>query len=540
MIIYVSFIILIEFSMSDFVWSKYQQDIFRYALDPDKGSFCIEAVAGSGKTTVLVEVAKRLASAYPDEPILFVAFNRSIAQKLKEETKDFPNMKCCTTHSFGLSVLKRSGLDFVVNDNKWYDFIKNYMKKLEAKENLSVRMKIRYISNCLRLFHFCRANNVRSNNLREIKRVADLCGIMPISSEPNTVKIMLEKSYSLYSFKIKNPGGKPKYEIDYSDMINLPLNEAFRRYIPKYSFVMCDEAQDLTMSQQELICAALKKHGKLIPIGDSKQSIYFFSTGKADTFSEFKKLCNNVCLPLSVSYRCGKNIIAEAQKINPNIQACDTAGDGAVIHQGHMRDVKPGDMVLCRKTNPLITLAMRYLRVEIPVKIKGKDIGDDLIELIDKVTEGDTYMKIHPNILKPKLEKYLDEVIEMLMRQGLSKDEIERHQTYQNVFEKVNAINIIAQDCETVYDIRGFIWKLFNTKKDEDMIVFSTVHKAKGLESDNVYILCPECLPMITQYSTNIDIEQEMNLKYVAVTRAKKRLTYVDVEESHINEIDII
>ena len=64
--------------------------------------------------------------------------------------------------------------------------------------------------------------------------------------------------------------------------------------------------------------------------------------------------------------------------------------------------------------------------------------------------------------------------------------------------------------------------------------MLSTVHKAKGLEADNVYIICPDSLPMKFENQQEWEYAQEMNLKYVAVTRAKKKLVFVDVPEERL------
>jgi superfamily I DNA/RNA helicase len=56
--------------------------------------------------------------------------------------------------------------------------------------------------------------------------------------------------------------------------------------------------------------------------------------------------------------------------------------------------------------------------------------------------------------------------------------------------------------------------------------MLSTIHKAKGLENDRIFFLCPELIP--SKYATQPwQYEQEANLKYVAITRAKQELIYV-------------
>jgi len=61
-------------------------------------------------------------------------------------------------------------------------------------------------------------------------------------------------------------------------------------------------------------------------------------------------------------------------------------------------------------------------------------------------------------------------------------------------------------------------------------IVLSTIHKSKGLENDRVFFLLPELLP--SRFATmDWQLEQEENLRYVAITRAKKELVYVHTRQ---------
>ena len=111
-------------------WSSFQNKIFEYAVNPDNGSFCVSAVAGSGKTVTSVECAKRIAASKPGCSIRFFAFNKSIAEELQQRTEEYENIKCSTLHSFGLSCLRRSRMKFAVNDKKWYFYIRKNVTKI--------------------------------------------------------------------------------------------------------------------------------------------------------------------------------------------------------------------------------------------------------------------------------------------------------------------------------------------------------------------------------------------------------------------------
>jgi ATP-dependent DNA helicase UvrD/PcrA len=71
------------------------------------------------------------------------------------------------------------------------------------------------------------------------------------------------------------------------------------------------------------------------------------------------------------------------------------------------------------------------------------------------------------------------------------------------------------------------VWKVEpETKEEEKPLVLSTVHSAKGLEWDSVFImgLIDGVLPVTFALDSEDDIEEEQRLFYVAVTRARNRL----------------
>ena len=65
---------------------------------------------------------------------------------------------------------------------------------------------------------------------------------------------------------------------------------------------------------------------------------------------------------------------------------------------------------------------------------------------------------------------------------------------------------------------------------ESDYVVLMTLHSAKGLEFDNVYLagmedgLFPSYMS-ITSDNAAAEIEEERRLAYVGITRAKKNLT---------------
>ena len=92
---------------------------------------------------------------------------------------------------------------------------------------------------------------------------------------------------------------------------------------------------------------------------------------------------NTIQLPLSVCYRCGKNIIAKAKKIISHIEAFDGAKDGEVKEDCKLADISDSDMVLCRQTYPLVRLCLKFLSEGKKARIMGGDIGRSLIKMVE-------------------------------------------------------------------------------------------------------------------------------------------------------------
>jgi hypothetical protein len=229
-------------------------------------------------------------------------------------------------------------------------------------------------------------------------------GINCVANEVETVQKLLKVAKNLFNFK--KPNG---IEIDYTDMLCLPLTDSFRKFIFKYDVVFIDEAQDLSIAQQELMLNCVKKDGKFIAVGDPSQSINGFAGSDINSFDRlFEKAGKK--LPLSVNYRCGKNIIAEAQKIVKEIQPYDDAEDGEVITQKNLNGIAAGDMIICRKTAPLITVTLNMMSRGVSCFIKGRDIAEGMKKLILSVYDQNTNA-ISNTALFSQLDNKLDNTL---------------------------------------------------------------------------------------------------------------------------------
>ncbi len=182
--------------------------------------------------------------------------------------------------------------------------------------------------------------------------------------------------------------------------------------------------------------------------------------------------------------------------------------------------VQPGDMVLCRVNAPLVSECFKFLKESRLANIQGRNVGEGLIKtvkamkafsvvnLIAKLNEWLSNEKLKENAKKYPDENRLIAIQDrydclICFMEGLKATE---HPDY--VIQKIQSI--------------------FTDNKDAPGIRLSSIHRAKGLESKRVFILepkgatCPH--PMA---KTAWQLEQEWNLRYVAITRAIEELVFV-------------
>lgn len=313
-------------------------------------------------------------------------------------------------------------------------------------------------------------------------------------------------------------------------MLTMPITDkSIGKKLQKFDLVFIDEAQDLSKAQQQLMLAAIAKGGKFVAIGDPKQAINGFAGAMNDSFDQLKNLANGNCLPLSVNYRCGKKIIAEAQSVMPAIQAFEGSGNGNVEDVQDFKKLQRGDMIICRKSAPLVGLCLKLIANRQSAYVKGKDIAEGLKKLV---------VKFKPKNLLSLYNK-LDEELEKLTKDQLKKGFKEDSPVVMSYKDKIECIHIIAESCTSVKQLTDKLDMLFDDKANGRAIALSTIHKSKGLEADNVFIIVPDKLPLSWKGQQDWEREQELNLKYVAITRAKKNLYYVRLDEDQLKSLEL-
>lgn len=476
--------------------SRQQKDIYDIFVNTEE-NININAVAGSGKTTVLVELLKFVPS---DKTTLFVAFNNSIVDELKKRIEHKNNIEICTIHSYGWrSILCRYGNRIKMNPNKVLGKVESVLKEYDGK----TQKKGYYFYIIPKIIDLMRCNLITPDKEELIK--------MSLHYD-----IDIDDFEAEFALKVFEKMNRDKSQFDFMDMIYQPIVDG-RIRLQKYDYVFCDESQDFSKAQQEIIRRSLNRKGRLITVGDKNQGIYGFAGADADSYSKLSELNGaSKNMPLSVCYRCSKSVVQEAQKIVPEISHAPKAADGEVRLGSMKEHLQQGDWVLCRNLRPLVQTYLWLVKNKIKSKIKGKDIGEGILAMINK-TGARTL-----NGMMLLLERQKQDLHSKLKKRGIKNPSL--HPKMELFIQRLDVIECLMNEVGSVDGLKNLIEEIFSDEVKG--IMLSTIHKAKGLENERIFFICPELIP--SKYATEEwMLQQERNLFYVAITRAKDTLIYV-------------
>jgi len=518
--------------------SKYQQDFFD-ALLSGSGDILLNAVAGSGKTKSIEEAAKRLPAALRSETLM-TAFNKHIERELTERQKrgDIPaGITISTIHGLGYRVCRRA---FEPKDAKnWIDE-KKYRKLTqvfwdgqnlteEERRSDEARDSIGATEEMVRLAMLTLTN---AKDPAALLAMAAHFGV-EVPSEYETIllrgvpQILHWGMNGLPSPDRDGLAYHPKQRISFDDMVFLP--NALSLTVPTFKLCFIDECQDFNRAQQELLLKA-KGKGRACFVGDRRQAIYGFTGADAESFERIQRVTGAKELPLSICYRCSKEVVRWAQSIVPNIEAADSAIRGAVLqveeeqlvelalnHHRNPATRREPFMILCRVNAPLIKTAFALIAKGVPAKVKGRDIGAAIIKTVDAISElrGFNFADF-----VDFAELYRRQQTHSLERKNGSEMQI------ANLCDRVDSAlavhtAVVAAGKDGLADMRAYIEGLFSN--EDEAVVLSSIHKAKGLEANKVGILEADLLPH-PMAKQAWQVEQEKNLAYVAITRAREEL----------------
>lgn len=491
------------------------------------GSLLVIAVAGSGKSTTMVE---SLAYTEPRDSILMLAFNSTIAADLRGKIadlgirlgRDFRNVRACTFHALGYSAIcKRLGrrMDDVKPDG---GKVRKLARKLWDEDTYKL-----YGSFCVSLVGMAKGEGLRTelcaDEAREWERLVDHHDLT-LDSEEATMDRAIELARELL---VQSNKAAIEGSIDFDDQIYLPV--LWKLALWQNRFVYVDEAQDTNPVRRALARKALKPAGgrwggRLVAVGDPKQSIYGFTGASTDAMDLLRSDFGCTEMPLTVSYRCPKAVGRVAADLVPYFEVHESAPEGEVLYDVTVDEllgmgIGSRDAVLCRNTRPLVALAYRLLAQGVACRVLGSEIGKGLIDLVEKMNARTV------DGLRAKLTAYRDREVAKAVAE---EDDARASAVEDRVACVLTFMDNLGENERTIGSLVRKIEALFGDGQG-DVLTLCTAHKAKGKEWPTVAILEPQLMP--GRARRDWQHEQELNLMYVAATRAQERLVYMAPEE---------
>lgn len=493
-------------------WSGQQDAIFTEWVD-GTGNVVVIARAGTGKTTTIVEAVIRRAKRYPNNRVVVCAFNKRIADELTTRfvAAGVRNVEVKTLHSLGYAAVRRA----------WENV------RLEPKDQQGLRADtlaghvcgtrvpdhvVRLVS---KLHSKAREITPHATTVAEVIDLAYTFECVPDESWESSgfdVEYVCTKALEAMELAATNRQMANATGIDFSDMIFLPVRN---RWLFAYADdVVVDEAQDMTVAQLEIAQGICK--GRMMVVGDNRQAIYAFRGADSESLSRLQRELNAQVFPLNITYRCGLAIVAEAQRLVADFQAGPSnpagvietiAAEKLIATAGH------GDFVLSRLNAPLVSVAIGLLRSGKRARVAGRDIGKGLLALVRKLAKGAAANSV---------PEFLERVEGWRSREVTRLEAAKKTSRIEAINDQAEMLIEMASNANSVRDVEARIDALFTDDGlgQAGVITCSSVHRAKGLEAERVFVLKG------TLYRMGVTTEEE-NIEYVAITRAKQTLVWV-------------
>lgn len=392
------------------------------------------------------------------------------------------------------------------------------------------------------------------------------------------------KVYEVYQGELSRIGA-----VDFDDLLFKTVKlfetnpQILSKYANRYEYVLIDEYQDVNTVQYVMTKQLASVHKNLTVVGDAAQAIYSFRGADFRNILNFERDFPSArVFNLEQNYRSTGNILSAANAVilkntaHPVLKLWTENSDGELITiynaQNEMDEASFvvdrilgsiegfGSFAVLYRTNAQSrTIEEALLHNNVPYRIYGgvrfyerKEIKDVLSYL--KIIENplDDVARIRAEKLgKNRFKKFLemakklktkktmptpDELVDKVLEatdyialiddgtdQGLMR--VENVKELKSVASEYENLQTLL---ENIALMEGKITpeKSHEGKVDDNVVTLMTIHAAKGLEFDHVFIIGMEegLFPHSRSMMDVSELEEERRLAYVGMTRAKKKL----------------
>lgn len=464
----------------------------------------INALAGAAKSTTLEYICKYVTGI----PILSLAFNKRIADELGKKLPS--HVECRTLNSLGHRIWATSlGRKVTLDMEKDRRLIKTAIDDLPKREQSDYWDRFSDIMSCVRIA--VSSGWIPDGMFDNFWRPTDDESFRAHAEYEVFNEAMPDFVFDLLRAHMKSRITEAYAgNVDFGDQLYMPT--LFGGTFPRFPLVMVDETQDLSSLNHEFVAKLVTK--RIIAVGDPWQSIYGFRGAVSNGMNTMKTRFKMTEFNLSYSFRCPRSVIRKAWFRVPHMKWPEWATEGLVSHLDSWTadSVPDGAAIICRNNAPLFRTALALIRAGRGVKLIGADIGPGLIKVLSKLgPESMTAEEVNLAI-----DRWESEALRKARNAG-------------SIADRAECLRVFAEQGPTLAAAIAYARHLFDSAGP---IQLMSGHKSKGLEFDIVYHLDPWRIP--SKYATQPEqIEQELNVKYVIETRAKKELRLVDADTLH-------
>lgn len=469
-----------------------QQEIIDLAISSGD-NILVSASAGAAKTTSLYMIAEALAP----KNMLCLAFNKRIAVEMDSHFP--PNCTAMTLNSLGHRTwINSTGKRSKINSKKGYEIMKEEIEKYDGRDldELYKRM-----GELMRIVAFGKAcGYIPTGTYDSIAKrlMDDEAFFSHIEQKLNELETKLVRDCTLVSLKQSFEG-----TLDFDDQILMPT--IFQGAFSRYPLILVDEAQDLSALNHAML-RKLCKASRLIAVGDRCQAIYGFRGAHADSMNELQQAFSMTEKTLSISFRCSKSITRAAQWRAPNMRWPNWAKEGSVtsLTSWTAQNLPNNTAVLCRNNAPLFALAIKLLKNGRHAELASGDVAKMIMNIMRKFGSSNL----------PQIQVF--DAIERWTEDQRSKN---KKRAWGSIEDRASCMSIFAGEGKDLGDALAYGQHLIQLTSP---IKLMTGHKAKGLEFDHVFFLDADLCSKD---------QQDPNVRYVIITRARETLTYVRLED---------
>ena len=518
------------------------------AHEPKMGEVvCINALAGCGKTTTIALLCQKIHDMDPNMKLLYLVYNKKNEHEAKE-SKKMPkdNMEIRTTHAFVLRHYFGTDRMHHVNPVDEYelkDVISNlnlrrycqltFKELCESQDNRKIQQRLntiaRFIRKTVQNFQASTDNFVQAEHVvwratysnRKHSRWQEKIKVEQyVSWASEFFNMVRERCHD-----VKNEG--EGVGITHDGYLKVAQMEHMQI---RFDVIMVDEAQDMTPCQADLFWGDTQRRDSVIYLlGDVHQQLYRFR-GAGDSFHDKLKLANTT-FSLRGSFRFGEDIAAYASCVLQAIGGENLFGRAVFNGKVHVGDEMNKGVVLCRTNNGIY----QFLHSHRPKQwcyLSGSS----------KPPPGPTKSQL-------SLEEFLAE--ESGNKNDSDNDDVPKEFSYKHeLFSSIKEIKEFAQDEDDsallrsldllsylktenktitsfFQEIQNSFCELSDYEKPDEYsgVILGTVHRAKGLEFDNVFIFEDYKFDRIEESTQGIVTPfDEAHILYVAITRARRNL----------------